>query len=74
MLFKENLNEYIKIVKIMNLLLFLRVFVYVYIHFRIWTRFRIRNPRVTDPDPAKVTDPCVSRSTTLHLNPDPHFE
>jgi hypothetical protein len=23
------------------------------------------NPRVTDPDPAKVTDPCGSGSTTL---------
>jgi hypothetical protein len=39
----------------MKLPLFLMVFVYVYIHFRIWTR--IRNPRVTDPDPAKVPDP-----------------
>jgi hypothetical protein len=42
---------------------FLIVFVNVYIHFRIWTR--IRNPRVTDPDPAKVPDPCGSGSTTL---------
>jgi hypothetical protein len=41
------------------------VFVYVSIHFRIWTRIRIRNPRVTDPDPAKVPDPCGSGSTTL---------
>jgi hypothetical protein len=39
------------------------VFVNVYIHFRILTR--IRNPRVTDPDPAKVPDPCGSGSTTL---------
>jgi hypothetical protein len=29
------------------------VFVNVHLHFRIWTRVRIRNPRVTDPDPAK---------------------
>jgi hypothetical protein len=28
---------------------FLIIFDHVYIHFRIWTR--IRNPRVTDPDP-----------------------
>jgi hypothetical protein len=41
------------------------VFVNVYIHFRIWTRIRIRNPRVTDPDLAKVPDPCGSGSTTL---------
>jgi hypothetical protein len=34
---------------------FLMVFVNVYIHFRIWTRIRIRNPRVTDPE--KVSDP-----------------
>jgi hypothetical protein len=47
----------------MKLPLFLMVFVNVYIHFRIW--IRIRNPRVTDPDPAKVPDPCGSRSTTL---------
>jgi hypothetical protein len=39
------------------------VFVYVYIHFWIWTR--IRNPGVTDPDPAKVSDTCGSGSTTL---------
>jgi hypothetical protein len=44
---------------------FLMVFVNAYIHFRIWTRIRIRNPRVTDPDPAKVPDPCGSGSTTL---------
>jgi hypothetical protein len=43
---------------------FLMVFVDVYIHFRIWTR--IRNPRVTDPGPTKVTDPCGSGSTTLN--------
>jgi hypothetical protein len=43
----------------------LMVFVNVYIHFRIWTRIRIRNPRVTDPDPAKVPDPCGSGYTTL---------
>jgi hypothetical protein len=42
------------------------VFVNVYIHFWIWTRIRIQNPRVTDPDPAKVMDPCGSGSTTLH--------
>jgi hypothetical protein len=36
------------------------IFVDVYIHFRIW--IRIRNPRVTDPDPAKVPDPCRSGS------------
>jgi hypothetical protein len=36
------------------------VFVHIYIHFRQWTR--IRNPRVTDPDPAKVKDPCGSES------------
>jgi hypothetical protein len=49
----------------MKLPLFLMGFVYVYIHFRIWTRIRIRNPRVTDPDPTKVPDPCGSGSTTL---------
>jgi hypothetical protein len=47
----------------MKLLLFLMVFVHVYINFQIW--IRIRDPRVTDPDPAKVTDPCESGSTTL---------
>jgi hypothetical protein len=36
----------------MKFLLLLMVFVNANIHFRIWTR--IRNPRVTDPDPAKV--------------------
>jgi hypothetical protein len=41
-------------VKIIKLSLFLMVFV----NFQIWTR--IRNPRVTDPDPAKVPG-----STTL---------
>jgi hypothetical protein len=41
------------------------VFVNVYIHFRIWSRIRL--PRVMDPDPAKVPDPCGYRavSTTL---------
>jgi hypothetical protein len=39
----------------MKLPFFLMVFVNVHNHFRIWTR--IRNPRVTDPDPAKVPDP-----------------
>jgi hypothetical protein len=43
--------------------LFLMVFVDVSIHFRIW--IWIWNPRVTDPDPAKVPDPCGSGSTTL---------
>jgi hypothetical protein len=47
----------------MKLLLFLMVFVNVYILFRIWNL--IRNPRVTDPDPAKVPDPSGSGSTTL---------
>jgi hypothetical protein len=47
----------------MKLPLFWMVFVNVYIHFRIWTQ--IRNPRVTDTDPAKVPDPCGSGSTTL---------
>jgi hypothetical protein len=42
----------------------LMVFLTVYIHFRIWTQSRIRNPRVTDPDPAKVPDPCGYGSTT----------
>jgi hypothetical protein len=54
-------------VEILKLLLFM-VFVIGNIHFRIRTRIRIRNPRVTDldPDPAKVTDPygSGSRSTT----------
>jgi hypothetical protein len=36
-------------------LLLLMVFVNVYVLFRILTR--ILNPRVTDPDPAKVVDP-----------------
>jgi hypothetical protein len=47
----------------MKLLLFWMVFVDVYIHFRIW--IRIRNPGVTDPDPAKVQDPCGSGSISL---------
>jgi hypothetical protein len=51
-------------VKIVKLLLIL-VFVNAYIHFRIWTRIRIQNPRVTDPDPAKVPHSCGSGSTTL---------
>jgi hypothetical protein len=42
----------------MKLPLFI-VFIYVFIHFRIWTR----NPRATDP--AKVPDRCGSGSTTL---------
>jgi hypothetical protein len=52
----------------MKLLLFLMVFVNVFINFRIWTRIRIRNPRVTDP--AKVPDPqgSVSGSTTLNFS------
>jgi hypothetical protein len=54
-------------VKIIKLPLFWMVFVYVHIHFRIWTRIQI--PRATDPvpdsDPAKVPDPCGSGSTTL---------
>jgi hypothetical protein len=50
-------------VKIIKLLLFLMVLVYVYIYFQKW--IRIRNPRVKDPDPTNVTDPCGSRSTTL---------
>jgi hypothetical protein len=41
------------------------VFVNVYIHFRIWTR--IRNPRVRDPDPAKVPHPCRSGSGSTTL-------
>jgi hypothetical protein len=36
------------------------VFVHIYIHFRQWTR--IQKPRVNDPDPAKVKDPCGSES------------
>jgi hypothetical protein len=63
----------------MKLLLFLMVFVNCYIHLRIWTR--IRNPRVTDPDPAEVPDPCGSGSTTQvlginsdHSNPLPHAQ
>jgi hypothetical protein len=52
----------------MKLPLFLMVFVNVYIHFRIGTRIRIRNLRVTDPDPAKIPDPCGSGSTTLLLS------
>jgi hypothetical protein len=50
----------------MKLPLFM-VFCNVHIHFRIWTR--IRNPLVTDPDPAKVPDPCGSGSTTLDFRP-----
>jgi hypothetical protein len=46
----------------MKLLLFM-VFVHFYIYLWIWTR--IRNPRFTDSDPAKVPDPCGSGSTTL---------
>jgi hypothetical protein len=51
------------VIKIMKLLLFFMFFVNVYIHFRVWTW--IRNPRVKDPDLAKVTDPGGSGSTTL---------
>jgi hypothetical protein len=52
----------------MKLPFFWMVFVYVHIHFRIWTR--IRNPRVTDPvpDPAKVPDPCGSGSGSTTLD------
>jgi hypothetical protein len=49
----------------MKLPLFLMVFVNVYIHFRIWTR--IRNPRVTDPDPAK--DPAPDPQHWLFQRP-----
>jgi hypothetical protein len=48
-------------IKMMKLLLFLTVFVNV----SIWTRIRIQNPGVTNPNPAKVPDPCGSGSTTL---------
>jgi hypothetical protein len=53
----------------MKLPLFLIVFVNVHIHFQIWTR--IRNPRVTDPDPAKVSDPCGSGSGSTTLSTAP---
>jgi hypothetical protein len=49
----------------MKLLLLLIVFVNVNVHFRVWTLIRIRNPRVTGTDPAKVPDPSGSGFTTL---------
>jgi hypothetical protein len=52
-------------VEIMKLPLFLMVSVNIHIYF--WICTPIRNPRVTDPDPAKVPDPCGSGSTTLVL-------
>jgi hypothetical protein len=42
------------------------VFVNVYIHFRKW--IRIRNPWVTDPDPAKLTDPDLQHTFANLLN------
>jgi hypothetical protein len=62
-IFKEYVNLVYKNGQNYKLPLFLMVFVDVSIHFRTWTR--IRNPRVTDPDPAKVPDPCGSGSPTL---------
>jgi hypothetical protein len=64
-IFKEYLNVIHKNGLNYEITPFLMVFVNVYIHFRIWTWIRIRNLRVTDPDPAKVPDPCGSGSTTL---------
>jgi hypothetical protein len=49
----------------MKLFPFLMVFVNVYIHFQIWTR--IRNPRITDRDLAKVPDLFGSGSTSLQI-------
>jgi hypothetical protein len=66
-IFKEFLNFEYKNGQNYEITPFLMVFVNVYIYFRIWTR--IWNPRVTDPEPAKVPDPCRSGSTTLLLIP-----
>jgi hypothetical protein len=49
----------------MKLPLVLMVVVTVYIHIWIW--IWIRTPRVTDPDLAKIPDPCGSGSTTLKI-------
>jgi hypothetical protein len=62
-IFKEYLNLVYKNGPNYEITPVLMVFDDVSIHFRIWTR--IKNPRVTDPDPAKVSDPCGSGSTTL---------
>jgi hypothetical protein len=59
-IFKEYLNVVHKNGQNYEITPFLMDFVNVYIHFQIWTR--IRNPRVRDPAPAKVPDPCGSRS------------
>jgi hypothetical protein len=52
-IFQEYLNLVHKNAQSYEITPFLILFDNVYIHFQIWTR--IRNPRVTDPDPAKVT-------------------
>jgi hypothetical protein len=64
-IFKEYLNLVHKNGQSYEITPFLMVFVSVYIHFRIW--IRIRNPRVTDTDPAKVPDPCGSGSGSTTL-------
>jgi hypothetical protein len=66
-IFKEYLNLVHKNGQSYEITPFFMVFVNVYINFRIWARIQIRNLRVTDPDPAKVPDPCEtgSGSTTL---------
>jgi hypothetical protein len=53
---------------------FLMVFVIVYIHFRIWTRIRIRNPLVTDPDPAKVSDPDPQHWSNVSVSGKNHIQ
>jgi hypothetical protein len=58
----------------MTLPLFLIVFVNVYIHFRIWTRIRIRNPLVTDPDPAKVSDPDPQHWSNVSVSGKNHIQ
>jgi hypothetical protein len=64
-IFQEYLNLVHKNWQSYEIIPFMKLFDNVYLHFQIWTR--IRNPRVTDPDPAKVPDPCGSRSVSTTL-------
>jgi hypothetical protein len=64
-IFREYLNLVYKNGQNDEITPFFKVFVNVHNHFRIVTR--IRNPRVTDPVPAKVPDPCGSGSGSSTL-------
>jgi hypothetical protein len=68
-LFKEYLNLVHKNGQSYEITPFFDGFVNVFVHFGIKTRIRIRNPRVTDPDPAKVPDPCTVKKHENFLKP-----